>query len=66
MPLEDDVVADEPVIPPTQKGIFAYGNSGSVVSMSNLVNSSGVVGSDVTGVGTTRNSLGAAGYSNSA
>ena len=38
-----------------QKGIFAYGvRSSSKVSMSNLVNSSGVVASDVTGVGTAR------------
>jgi hypothetical protein len=37
------------------EGIFAYGvRSSSKVSMSNLVNSSGVVASDVTGVGTAR------------
>ena len=54
--------------PPTQKAIFAFGTSGdggSVagrISLSNLVNSSGVVASDVTGVGTARYVLEAAGY----
>ena len=60
LPLEDDVAADEPEPPPTQKAIFAYG--GSYLSMSNLVNSSGVIASDVSGVGTARNNLGAATY----
>jgi hypothetical protein len=60
LPLEDDVVADEPVAPPTQRAIFAYGSTDAKVSMSNLVNSSGVVASDVTGVGTERNGLAAA------
>jgi hypothetical protein len=32
-----------PVAPPTQKAIFGFGDTGSKVSMSNLVNSSGVV-----------------------
>jgi len=54
IPLEDDVAADEPVAPPTQRAIFAFGNNGSPVNMSNLVSSSGVVGADVTGVGTAR------------
>ena len=44
------------------KGIFAYGNTGSVVSMSNLVSNTGVVASDVTGVGTARYHLGACEY----
>jgi len=41
---------------PTQIGIFAFGTISGVgkVSTSNLVNSSGVVGTDVTGVGTGR------------
>jgi len=39
---------------PTQKGLFAFGDSGSKVNMSNLVSSSGVVASDTTGVGTAR------------
>ena len=34
------------------KGIFAYGYTGSVVSMTNLVSNAGVVATDVTGVGT--------------
>jgi hypothetical protein len=39
---------------PTQKAIFGYGTNGSALSVTNLVNSSGVVGTDVTGVGTAR------------
>ena len=35
-------------------------------NMTNLVNTSGVVGADVTGVGTARTGLAAAGYSTSA
>ena len=54
IPLDDDVVADVPEAPLTQKGIFAYGYSDTNLSMSNLVTSSGVVGTDVTGVGTAR------------
>ena len=55
LPLEDDVVAYEPTQPPTQRAIFVYGSAASAyTSVSNLVNSSGVVGSDVTGVGTAR------------
>ena len=38
------------------KGIFAYGNDGSVTAVSNLVSNAGVVASDVTGVGTARRS----------
>ena len=63
LPLEDDVAADEPVTPVTQKVIFAFGNTGSYVSTSNLVNSSGVVGSDVSGVGTDRYYASSAGFS---
>ena len=36
------------------KGIFAYGQTGSVISLSNLVGNNGVVAADVTGVGTAR------------
>ena len=61
IPLDDDVVADAPVPPPTQKGIFAYGTT-ATTNVSNLVSSSGVVASDTTGVGTARGALGAAGY----
>jgi len=62
IPLEDDVVADEPVAPVTQKGLFAFGSTGSLVSLKNLVGSNGVIAADVTGVGTARQDLGAAGY----
>ena len=48
------------------KAIFAYGTTGSISSLSNLVNNSGVVAADVTGVGTARRALAAAGYSISA
>ena len=62
IPLEDDVTALEPVAPTTQRAIFAYGFNGSNLSMSNLVNSSGVIGTDVSGVGTARRGLTAANY----
>jgi hypothetical protein len=63
LPLEDDVVADEPVPPPTQRGLFAYGQPASgYSSLSNLINSSGVVAADVTGVGTARAYLAGASY----
>ena len=61
-PSSDIVNALEPVAPPTQRAIFGYGNTGSKVSLSNLVNSSGVVASDTTGVGTARGALAAASY----
>ena len=70
VPISDDAVAKDHTPPPTQKAIFAFGTSGdggSVagrISLSNLVNSSGVVASDVTGVGTARYVLEAAGYGN--
>ena len=66
IPTSDIAVADVPEKPPTQKAIFAYGTTGSVSSLSNLVSSSGVVASDVTGVGTDRIAPAAAGYSISA
>jgi len=53
-PISDDVVTDAPVEPPTQRAIFAFGYTGSVTNISNLVNSSGGIGSDVSGVGTAR------------
>ena len=63
IPISDDAVTDEPVAPVTQKAIVGYGTTGSgVSSMTNLVSSSGVVASDVTGVGTDRMKLGAASY----
>ena len=64
LPLEDDVVADEPTPPPTQKAAFAYGQVGSSsnTSVKNLMNSSGVIASDVTGVGTARRMISGATY----
>jgi len=48
------------------KGAFAWGSASGVgnVSTKNLVNSSGVIGSDVTGVGTTRQLEGGAEFGN--
>ena len=62
VPLEDDVTALEPVQPPTQKAIMAFGDTGSDSNLSNLVSSSGVVATDTAGVGTARDSSGGAGY----
>jgi len=62
IPLEDDVVAEEPVAPATQRAIFAFGDTGSLTGISNLVNSSGVVASDVSAVGTARQIPAGAGY----
>ena len=62
IPQSDVDVTDAPVAPNTQKAIFAYGTTGSVTNLSNLVSSSGVVASDVTGVGTARSWLAAVGY----
>ena len=50
------------VVSGTMKAIFGYGNTGSIVSMTNLVSNTGVVASDTTGVGTARYNLAAAGY----
>ena len=62
MPINDDDVTDVPK-KGNQNGIFAYGLVGpGRVSVSNLVNSSGVVSTDVSGVGTARNGLGACEY----
>ena len=56
------------IVPPaavnsTQKAIFGYGSP--FTSITNLVSNTGVVGNDVTGVGTVRYGLAAAGYSTS-
>ena len=45
-----------------RRAIFGYGNSGTYVSMTNLVSNTGVVSADVAGVGTARYALAAAGY----
>jgi hypothetical protein len=65
IPNSDIANAFDHTAPPTQRAIFAYGDSTAnddFVSLKNLVNSSGVVAADVTGVGTARGALGAAGY----
>jgi len=70
IPLEDDVTANEPVAPPTQKAIFAFGNKyvpegdqSLTFGMSNKVNSSGVVIADTAGTGSEVNTQrGAATY----
>jgi len=49
------VVADK-------RAIFGYGTTGANVSMTNLVSNTGVVATDVTGVGTARYAPAAAGY----
>ena len=59
-PASDIVSALEPVKPPVQKALFGYGSGPS--SLTNLVNSSGVIASDTTGVGTGRSGLAAASY----
>jgi len=46
----------------TQRAIFGYGTTATVTAITNLVTNTGVVGTDVTGVGTARSTLGAAGY----
>jgi hypothetical protein len=49
--------------PPNIRAIFGYGNSSSgYVSITNLVSNTGVVGNDVTGVGSVRDTLAAASY----
>jgi len=64
IPLDDDDVADAPSPPPTQKGIFGFGEATgfSRVSTTNLISSSGVVATDTTGVGTARHGIAAASY----
>ena len=61
IPNSDIANALTPVAVPSGRGIFAYGqNDSGRVSMSNLLSTSGVIASDVTGVGTARNQLSAA------
>ena len=47
---------------PGRKAIFGYGAASSQVSITNLVTINGIVGNDVTGVGTARENLAATGY----
>ena len=62
LPVSDDAVADVPSAPPTQLAIFAFGTSGPVTNVKNLMNSSGVIAADATGVGTARSGIGATSY----
>jgi len=61
IPTMEEAVADVPS-KGNQEGIFGYGSTGGAVSMTNLVTNAGVVGTDVTGVGTARAELAACSY----
>ena len=61
IPTLDQSVEDVPVLG-NSEGIFGYGEAPSYVSTTNLVTSVGVLGTDVTGVGSARNRLGACEY----
>ena len=61
LPVSDDAVADVPVSPETQQGIMAFGD-GDGIDNSNKVNSSGVIASDISLVGTQRYGLGGTTY----
>ena len=57
IPQDDDEVADATTPPPTQKGIFFMGDTGSALTdQCNIINSNGVVQSATSGVGTARGS----------
>ena len=62
IPVSDDAVADVPVAPATQKAIIGYGGNSSGTSKANLVNSSGVIASDITITGQDRDYLAATSY----
>ena len=63
LPVSDDAVADVPVVPVTQKGIFAFGTDrSSNLNTRNLVNSSGVIAADASGAGTVRAQVAATSY----
>ena len=63
LPVSDDAVAITDDVPTVQRALFAFGSaSGGATNVSNLVNSSGVVATDTTGVGTSRYGLGGVGY----
>jgi len=62
IPTTDDDVTDAPY-KGNSEGIFGFGDaSGGITAISSLVSNAGVVGSDVTGVGTARNGLAACEY----
>jgi len=61
IPTLDKTVADVPSAPPNDNGIFGFG-TGPVLGTTMLVSNVGVVGADVTAVGTARYGLGACEY----
>ena len=61
IPNSDIANALTPAAPATQKAIFGFGTTGSNTGVTNLVNSSGVVASDTSAVGTARRSPAATG-----
>jgi len=62
LPVSDDAVAITDFVPTIQRAIFAFGNTGSKTNTRNLVNTSGVIGSDVSAVGTARTHTAGARY----
>ena len=65
LPVSDDAVAFSNIPPPTQKGIIAFGEiSGAPYYTNNriLINSSGVLASSTSGVGTIKGGIAGAGY----
>ena len=64
IPISDDDATDAPEQPGNNNGIFALGKTSGAVGMSNLVNSSGVVASDVSAVATARYGAAATQYGN--
>ena len=62
LPVSDDAVADVPVAPATQRGLFAFGNASGDLNTRNLMNSSGVISADASGAGTARYSVSATSY----
>ena len=61
IPINDDTATDVPVLG-NNNGIFGFGTTGSKTAITNLINSSGVVASDVSGVGTARAELAACSF----
>jgi hypothetical protein len=61
VPTIDEAVTDVPIKLNTE-GIFGFGYGSSYTAVTNLVSNVGVVGTDVTGVGTVRGHLAACGY----
>jgi len=62
IPLFDAAVSDVPEAEGNQEGLFGFGANGSYYSITNIVANTGVVGSDVSGVGTGRKYLAACEY----